>query len=165
MRATADGGDERALDLGASGVARMQHTTAAVRCLQCQVIVSGDVGQRGGWRIGALIKLRAHADQPGDRLARVGDQRPRRGLVHQPRARCQCVAQVEFGIVVQPNGGGKPTLRVAGVALAQRRLGHERDRQIIGQRQRDRETRDAATDDDDVIHTILCCAIICAVEG
>ncbi len=156
---------QRALDLGPSGVARVQHTTAAVRCLQCQVIVGGDVGQRGGWRVSALIKLRAHADQPGDRLTRVGDQRPRRGLIHQPCACNERVAQVQRRIVVQPDGGGQPTLRVAGVALTQRRLGHERDRQIIGQRQRDRETRDAATDDDDVIHTILCCAIICAVEG
>ena len=106
----------------------MQHTAAAVRGLRCQVVVGRDVGQRGGWRVGALVKLRAHADQPGDRLTRVGDQRPRRRLIHQPRARSQRIAQVQLGIVVQPDGGGQSTLRVAGVALAQRRLGDERDR-------------------------------------
>ena len=136
-----------------------------MRGLQRQVIVRWDVRQRGGWRVSALIEVSPHTDQPGDRLSRVGDQRLRRSLIHQPRACSERVAQVQRGIVVQPDGGGQSTLRVAGVALAQRRLGHERDRQIIGQRQRDRETRDASTDDDDVIHTILCCAIICAVEG
>ena len=134
----------------------MQHPAAAVRGLAGQIVavgqvVWGDLLLRWVMRV-VLVEVRARRDQPGDRVARLAHQHARRRLVHQPRARRQRIAQVQFGIVVGANGGGQPTLGIAGIALAERRLGHQDDAQAGGQIERDGQPGDAAADDSDIAH-------------
>ena len=94
--------------------------------------------------------MRARRDQPGDRVTRLAYQHVRRRLVHQPRARRQGIAQMQFGVVVGANGGGQPTLGIAGIALAERRFGNQDDAQAGGQIERDGQPGDAAADDSHV---------------
>jgi hypothetical protein len=99
-----------------------------------------------------MIEARALRDQPGDGVARLTYQHIRRRLVHQPHARRQRIAQMQLGIVVGADGSGQPALGIAGIALAQRRLGDQDDAQALGQVERDGQSGDAAADDGDIAY-------------
>jgi hypothetical protein len=119
------GGDERALDLGAGGVA------AGVRDPVAQVAALA--GQRELARVG-LVEHRAERDQLVHRGGALGDEHPHRRLVAQAGAGDEGVAQVLLGGVAGAEGGGDPALRPGGRAGGEQVLGDHEDADLWGGR-------------------------------
>jgi hypothetical protein len=116
--AVAEGGGERAGDLGAAGIPAGVHDAVAA--------VSALTGQRRA-AVPIEIELGAQCLQQRDGGRCLGDQLPDRLLVAQSRPGDQRVADVQLGVVVGAQHRRQTALRPGGAAVAERALGDDRD--------------------------------------
>ena len=145
LRRPLDGGDQRALDLGAGGVA------AGVR--DAVAVVAALAGQRQ-LAVGVVVEVGAERDQLAHRLGALVDQHPYGVHVAGAGARDEGVVLVLLGGVPRAERGGDPALGPLGRAGGEHVLGDHQHLAATGsaasEAQRRGQPGDAGADHDDV---------------
>ncbi len=107
-RRSLDRRDERALDLGAGGVAAGVHDAGG------GVAAFARQGEPGRLAVSGLVEVRAHGDELAHAVGAFGDEHPHRVGVAETGAGGDGVGEVQLGRVVESavERGGDATLRV-----------------------------------------------------
>ncbi len=131
---------ERARDLAAGQVARVQHAPHGVRAFAAK--------RRPA--VGIAIELGAPVEQFADVVRSFADQHFDGGDVAEPGPRLERVVAVKLDAVVVAERRGDAALRVAGVALSAVGLGHQHDVAVAYEMNRGAKAGDAAADHDEI---------------
>ena len=131
---------ERAGDLAAGRVARVQHATHGVRAFAAE----------RGRAVGVAIEVGAPVEELAHVVRPLVDEHLDRRHVAQAGAGLERVVAVQVDAVVGPQRRGNAALRVSGVALGAVGLGDQQDRAVRHQVNGRTQAGDAAADHDEI---------------
>src|SRR5438105_10118902 len=99
----------------------------------------------------ALVKLQSKIDQFSDSLRTFGDDRAHDFLVAKAGADLERIAYVQFKRILLARHAGDPTLCPGRVGIRAFALGNNRHRAMLRRLQGKAQSRDAASDDDEIV--------------
>ena len=141
------GGDffqQCALDFASGGVLKMQDAALRVAALAAEVELLPAVA------VFAVIEVDAEFHEFGNAGGSLGDDGANDIRVAKPGSGLEGVADVEFERILVAHHAGNPALGPSGVGVRRSALGDKRDTALVGGLQSERESGDAAAEDDEI---------------